>query len=73
MLGRNVVLVLKLARATVTENVGRQVIPSFLFCMYVGFDIVVFLEHYSIPETQWDIVKRGQFCAIYLDEREFCL
>lgn len=52
MLGRNVVLVLKLARATVTENVGRQVIPSFLFCMYVGFDIGVFLEHYSIPETQ---------------------
>lgn len=32
-------------------------IPSFLFCMYVYFVLEMFLEHYSTPETQRDMVE----------------
>lgn len=44
MLGRNVVLVLKLAKAVVTENNGRQVIANYEFYIYILLLAEVFLE-----------------------------
>lgn len=44
MLGRNVVLVLKLAKAVVTEHNGRQVIANYEFYSYILLLAEVFLE-----------------------------